>query len=108
MKNYHKFLLEMKWERDWDIKTISQYSFKDLLMNVCESSDVRHEFAVCPKKHFDRWANSRHINFQIMVANNAWIPEKIEKDFKQKVTDAIWLCKTLKPRMFNQFIYISY
>lgn len=113
MKHYHKILLEMGWKRDWNTKPISQYSNKTLYMIVEEQEDGYHKFAVCPKKCFDRWSNSRHINFSIMVKNYTktkgcgWTQVMVDVDFEKKVRDAIWLCKTIKARMFNQFITIN-
>ena len=82
-------------------------------MQVCEQANGYHEFSVCPKKSFDRWANSRNINFKLMVKNYTkkkgfgWTQEGVDKDFRDRVTDVIWLCKTIKPRMFNTGIHID-
>ena len=68
-KNYHDFLLKLGYKQDWGEDTRNQYSNDKVLIDVCEQEDGHHEFAMCPKENFDRWANSRHINWRLMVEN---------------------------------------
>jgi len=107
-KLYNKILLDMGWKLDWKEGERSQYSNGTLLVDVCEQKDGHHTFAMCPKNYFDRWANSRHINWGIMIESEVWSQKQIEKEFKKHVKDAMWFCKMLKPRMFNQFIEINF
>lgn len=103
----------MGFKEDWKMKPVSQYSNDDILIQVCEKEDGYHEFSVCPRANFDRWANSRHINFRLMVENYTpenrcgWTKENVEKDLRKNLTDSIWLCKTLPSRMFDHFIHID-
>jgi hypothetical protein len=113
MEIYHDILTSMGWELDWSSAPISQYSNRKCYIQVCEMEDGYHEFSMCPKKHFDKWANSRHIKWRLMVENYneekgyGWTAEDVEKDFRQKVKDAVWFCRKIKPRMFNQFITVE-
>jgi|GEM_PF-4340208 len=113
MKAYEKSLYNLGLKEDWREGTIASFSNDKILMQVCEQPDGYHQFSVCPKSCFDRWANSRHINFRLMVKNYSkkkqcgWTKEHVIADFEKNVKDAIWLCDTIPERMFNSFIKID-
>ena len=113
-KNYHQCLLDCGYKLDWiSGKVRLQYSKDGILVDVCEQEDGYHEFAVCPRGNFDRWANSRHINWSLMIANwteekqSGWTEDAVIDDLKQKLKDAEWLCQTIPSRMFDHFINID-
>jgi len=113
-KDYHNDLLSLGYKLDWvSGSTRAQYSNSNVYIDVCEQEDGYHEFAMCPKENFDRWANSRHINWKLMVANYTeekkcgWTQEKVKEDFKQNVKDSEWFCDTVPSRMFDKFINID-
>jgi len=113
-KNYHTCLLSMGYKLDWiSGKVRAQYSKDNLLIDVCEQEDGHHEFAMCPRENFDRWANSRHIEWRLMVANwteekqHGWTEDAVVDDLKQHVEDAEWFCSIVPSRMFDKFINIS-
>lgn len=84
-----------------------------MMMEVIQKDDGYHEFGICPIHCFDRWANSRHIVFRLMVENYTeekgfgWKKEDVEKDFVKHLKDAEFLCEELPERMFNSFIKIE-
>ena len=113
-KNYHDYLLGLGYKLDWvSGSTRAQYSNDSVYIDVCEKEDGYHDFAMCPKENFDRWANSRHINWRLMVENYTeekkcgWTKDSVEEDFVQKVKDAEWFCDTVPSRMFDEFINID-
>jgi len=111
--DYKELLIEMGFKLDWESEPVFQFSNEKILINVVEKKDGYHEFSACPRTCFDRWANSRHINWKLFIENYneengyGWTQENIENQFKQDVNDAIWFVNTLPERMFNQFITID-
>lgn len=111
--DYKEILEEMGFSMDWGEGGVFQYSDGDVLIQILEKEDGYHEFSACPKKCFDRWANSRHINWKLMVVNyteekkHGWTEEAVIEDLERNVNDAIWLTNTLPERMFDKFINID-
>ena len=111
--DYKETMKKMGFKLDWKTDTISQFSNDDIYIQVIEQEDGYHEFSACPKKCFDRWANSRHINWRLMVENYTeenkcgWTEDKVQKDLEKNITDTIWFCSNLPERMFNNFIKID-
>ena len=105
--NYKEILEENGFSMDWEENSISQYSNKNMLIQILEMENGYHELSACPRSHFDRWANSRLLNWKIMVANYnevtkfGWTEEMVQEDLKRCINDAIWLVDTLPARMFN-------
>jgi hypothetical protein len=113
-KSYHVFLLSMGYKLDWtSCLTVLQYSNDDTYIEVLEKEDGYHDFAMCPKKCFDKWGNSRHIKWRLMVENCTeekpwgWTSGKVKEDFEKNVNDAQWFCFTVPERMFSSFIKIE-
>ena len=66
----------------------------------------------CPKEHFDRWANSRHISFPIYREKSpedehGWTRYGILKHIKEKIVDSELLCDIIPGRMFDNFISVD-
>jgi hypothetical protein len=116
--NYKETLNKLGFTLEWEEASgsgpnILQYTNGEILIQVAERGDGYHKFSACPKKCFDRWANSRHINWKLMVENYnqehgfGWSEEKVQSDLERNVNDTIFLCNTLPERMFDRFINID-
>ena len=109
--NYKEILDNLGFTLQWQEaggrgSSILQYTNGKILIQVIEKEDGYHEFSACPTRNFDRWANSRHINWRLMVANYTetmcgWKEEDVKADLEKNVNDAIWFCETLPERMFG-------
>jgi len=111
--DYKEELKNLGFKKDYDDHGIATFSNDKILIRVIEREDGYHECEACPREVFDRWANSSHIKWRIMVANYdpstkcGWRPVEVQADFIQKVQDALWFAYNLPGRMFDKFITIE-
>ena len=106
---FKELLIKNKWVEIWHEGAIYQFGKDDMWMNVIESSDRPSDyvsFHICPKDAFDRWANSRQINFEMPILCKHPV-SNINSRFETYLDDAEWLAKTIPIRMFNNFIQID-
>lgn len=112
---YKEILKELGFTLQWEEasgrgQSIRQYTNGEVLIQIAEQDSGYHEFSACPKKNFDRWANSRYINWRLMAVNYdeetmfGWKEEDVKADLEKNVNDAIWFCNTLPERMFGSIV----
>ena len=115
MKHYSEYeeLLNSIGYKVINADTPFVYESENTLIYITEKEDGYHVIDMCPKDCFDRWGNSRHISFRIMVENrteenkHGWTQESVNDKLIKDIKDAELLCDIIPNRFFDHFISIN-
>ena len=109
--DYVQKLNDLKWKICYDAHEDGApfilFYKEDMVLEVIESDNGYNRFSICPQRCFDKWGNSRHIQFKAMVADCISSDDTVFDDIKQHLEDAKTLCDTIPDKLFNRGIKIE-
>jgi hypothetical protein len=108
MKHFKHIFKKKGYKIDWQYDDGIGYSNKHHIVRILYKEGKGDTVSMGSAKYFDRWANSSHINWEIMEKNNNWTEKMVEEDFLNNLRNAEWLCliiARLLPTLFDNPLF---